>query len=210
LTKKRINLIKELNTRAFMRKWGNNMNKKILLGSIIALCILIGVSITSVVGYRSIVSDVKVSPLFSIRTSRAIDEEREDLSCEYVGKGNDISINFPGSNSRNTQLQKVIEVINTMDDDTFNRFVNFLINRQVKGIKEENIPNLLKALYWLNRNPDKLHNFYTNKIENRYYTEEGFCKTVGFIWVPGCLIAFIMGYLIWLVLSFVTIIWDCV
>ena len=58
------------------------MNKKILIGSIIAVTILIGVSFTSVVGYRSVASDVKASPLFNIRTSRAIDEEEKGLRCE--------------------------------------------------------------------------------------------------------------------------------
>ena len=42
------------------------MNNKILSGSIIAVTVLIGVSFTSVVGYRSVASDVKVSPLFNM------------------------------------------------------------------------------------------------------------------------------------------------
>ncbi len=65
------------------------MNNKILIGSIIAVAILIGVSFTSVVGYNSIESDKKLSPLFNIRTSRAVDKDSKDLSCEYVGKGED-------------------------------------------------------------------------------------------------------------------------
>ena len=64
------------------------MNKKILLGSIIAAVILVLVSFTSVVGYSSVKSTSgKASPLFSIRTSRAIDEETKDFTCDYVGKG---------------------------------------------------------------------------------------------------------------------------
>jgi len=50
------------------------MNKKILLGSILSVAILILVSFTSVLGYNSVDSDVKASPLFNIRSSRAIDE----------------------------------------------------------------------------------------------------------------------------------------
>jgi hypothetical protein len=188
------------------------MNKKILIGSIITVTVLIGVSFTSVVGYRSVDSEVNASPLFNIRSSRAIDEESEELSCDYFGKGENISLNFPIFNSRNIQLQKVRDVIDRIDDETFNRFTNFLINRQGKGIKEENIPKIVKVLNWLNINPDKTDKikiFNTNETENKFYTEEGFCETVGFIWIPGCLISFIMSYLIWLVLSFVTIIWDC-
>ena len=42
------------------------MNNKILIGSIASVVILILVSFTSVVGYNSVESDVKVSPLFNI------------------------------------------------------------------------------------------------------------------------------------------------
>ena len=185
------------------------MNKKILIGSIITVAILISVSFTSVIGYRYVESNLKPSPLFAVRSSRAIDGDSKDFTCDYVGKGEETTIHFPASNSRNTQLQKVIEVIDGIDKETFNKFVNFLINRQGKRVKEENIPEIVKALNWLNINPDKIKNFVANEGENKFYTEEGFCETVGFIWIPGCFIALIMGYLIWLVLSFVTIILDC-
>ena len=71
------------------------MNKKILIGSILSVAILILVSFTSVVGYNSVDSDMKPSPLFNIRTSRAIDKESQDLSCEYVGKGEEINLLIP-------------------------------------------------------------------------------------------------------------------
>ena len=64
------------------------MKKVLMLGVTGAvIIILIMVSFTSVVGYRSVESEVKASPLFHIRTSRAIDVETEDLTCDYVGKG---------------------------------------------------------------------------------------------------------------------------
>jgi len=89
------------------------MNKKILIGSIIAVTVLIGVSFTSVVGHRSVASDVKASPLFNIRSSRAIDEESEELSCAYVGKGNNINLLLPIRNhqeitfSNNTNMNGI-------------------------------------------------------------------------------------------------------
>ena len=85
------------------------MNNKILIGSIIAICILIGVSFTSVVGYNSVDSDVKPSPLFNIRSSRAIDEKSEGLSCAYVGKGEEIFLSIPKRNSRIEFIEKMIE-----------------------------------------------------------------------------------------------------
>jgi hypothetical protein len=103
------------------------MNKKILIGSIIALCILVGVSFTSVVGYRSVASDVKASPLFNIRSSRAIDEESEDLSCDYLGSGNSINLLIPERDDKIELIQKAIESIRKMDDKTFKRFVEIVV-----------------------------------------------------------------------------------
>ena len=75
----------------------NIMNKKILIGCIIAVVILILVSFTGVVGYQTTKSSdvARTSPLFSIRSTRAIDKESKDLTCDYVGKGVENSLSIP-------------------------------------------------------------------------------------------------------------------
>ncbi|UCD13904.1 MAG: hypothetical protein JSW60_00355 [Thermoplasmatales archaeon] len=188
------------------------MNKKILIGSIIAVAILVGVSFTSVVGYSGVKSNVKASPLFTVRTKRAIDEESRDLTCEYVGKREEITIPITTRNNRIAFVLKVIERIRGMDDGTFNKFVDFLINRQGKRIKEENIPEMINVLHQLKINPDEIKNYIADEKENKLYTEEGFCETVGFIWIPECwkqLFLLIILNFIWLFYSFATIILDC-
>ena len=70
---------------SYMRE---NINKKILVGSIIAVAILISVSFTSVIVYNIFKSDVKESPPFTIRTNRAIDEESNDFYCQNVNRCN--------------------------------------------------------------------------------------------------------------------------
>ena len=97
------------------------MNKKILIGSIIAICLLVGVSFTSVVGYRSVSSDVKASPLFNIRSSRAIDEESHDITYDYIRKGNTFPI--PRRDGKTAIIDTLIGIINKMDESTYNRFV---------------------------------------------------------------------------------------
>jgi len=142
------------------------MNKKILIGSIIAVTVLIGVSFTSVIGYRSGASDVKASPLFNIRTSRAIDEESEYLSCEYVGKGEDIALSIPTSDKRQVSFQKVIDRIREMDEATFKRFIGLVINylHRVKKFRDTNIDDIVNQLKHLNFNNvdllDDLNNNY--------------------------------------------------
>ncbi len=106
------------------------MNSKILLGSIISVVILILVSFTSVVGYGSVESNVKESPLFNIRSNRAIDKESKDLSCDYLGKGVVTNINIPSRDNGTILTQKVFELISKMDDREFNEFIDFFKNQK--------------------------------------------------------------------------------
>ena len=133
------------------------MNKKILLGSSLgAVVILILVSFTGVVGYQTTKSSTiaKASPLFTVRSSRAIDVESEDIACDYVGKGEEIVLSIPKRDDRTESLQKFIDIIGKMDDKTFNIFVRLVINRIISEnyAEEEKIPELKHALYQLKDN----------------------------------------------------------
>ena len=131
------------------------MNKKILFGSIIAVVILVLVSFTGVVGYQTTKSTIaRASPLFSLRSQRAIDEESKDLTCDYVGKGKEVTIPLPKRGDRTESLQKFIDIIGKMDDKTFNIFVRLVINRIISEnyAEEEKIPELKHALYQLKDN----------------------------------------------------------
>ena len=121
------------------------MNNKILLGSIIAVVILVLVSFTGVVGYQTTKSSTiaKASPLFSVRSKRAIDEESRDLTCDYVGKGEENIISIPKRDERTILIQKVIELISKMDDKEFNEFIAFLKYQKFweHSIKYEGLTN---------------------------------------------------------------------
>ncbi|UCD13577.1 MAG: hypothetical protein JSW60_08480 [Thermoplasmatales archaeon] len=110
------------------------MNKKLLVGSIIAVAVLIGISFTSVVGYSSVKSNVKASPLFTIRTQRAIDEESKDLTCDYVGKGEECFLSIPKRDNKTELIIKVIDALRKMDNKEF----NLLKNRVIYFLFEEN------------------------------------------------------------------------
>ncbi|UCD13756.1 MAG: hypothetical protein JSW60_09410, partial [Thermoplasmatales archaeon] len=120
---------------------------KIIVGCIIAVGILIGVSFTSVVGYSSVKSNSAInSPLFSVRTNRAIDEESKDLTCDYVGKGKMTNIQF--SRKDGTTVQLTLNIIKVMDDKTFSIFMKFAIRELLKNnvINYREIPSIIKAL----------------------------------------------------------------
>ena len=159
--------MKNLNIRTSMRIWGKNMNKKILLGSILSVVILILVSFTSVIGYQS-TSNTKVSPLFNIRTSRAIDEKSEELSCEYVGKGEEYRLSIPKWNSRELLYQQVIDYIHKMDDVAFNKFISLVIYKiqHSSEFKDVNIEKIIIIFNQLRNQPEKndMYHIYNRKL----------------------------------------------
>jgi len=144
------------------------MNNKILIGSIIAGAVLIGVSFTSVVGYRSVASDMKASPLFNIRSSRAVEKESWDLSCTYVGKGDECILAIPKRDNRTILVQQTIDGIRKMNEEEFNQFVLFTINKLLcdNKIKEKNIPQLKNLLIHLRNLPEGFFETLNFRNEN--------------------------------------------
>ena len=136
------------------------MNKKILIGSIIAVAILILVSFTGVVGYQTTKSSTiaRASPLFTVRSSRAIDEDSKDLSCDYVGREEENILSFPKRDSRTVALQQVIEIISKMNDVTFNRFLDLIIKHLHKrdDFQEYTKEEIILSLNQLRNNPSEI------------------------------------------------------
>ena len=61
------------------------MKTKLKIGCFVAVVILVLVSFTGVVGYQTTSTTIaKASPLFIVRSKRAIDKETEDFTCDYV------------------------------------------------------------------------------------------------------------------------------
>jgi len=133
------------------------MNKKILIGSIIAVFILIMVSFTGVVGYQTTKSSTiaRASPLFAVRSSRAIDEESKDFSCDYVGKGELNNIYLPERNDKTDSVDNLIYAIQKMDDESL-RKLTFLLNyqlRQTDDSQELNYNEIYHSLKGLKNTP---------------------------------------------------------
>ena len=156
------------------------MNKKILIGSIIAIVILVLVSFTGVVGYQTTKSSTiaRASPLFSVRSSRAIDKESKEFTCDYFGMGKESILSIPKREGRIELIQKVINNINKMDDKTFNKFVSLIFSRiKQNSINDEEIvivSNQAKYIHEINETVVSLPSWKDS------------C-TIG-AWFPGCLI----------------------
>jgi len=183
------------------------MNKKILIGSIIAVVILVLVSFTGVVGYQTTKSSTiaKASPLFSIRTSRAIDEENKGLTCDYVGKGEDNFLSIPKRDDKTVLVQKFIERISEMDDETFDRFIDLLTTQFHQDNRANNVNtiNIKSILYQLRTNTNnEKRNYYDNNAN--YNPKLGTLRFTVCYWFPTC-IPYILGIIIlfslWLFLT---------
>jgi hypothetical protein len=179
------------------------MNKKLLIGgSSITVVVLVLASFNPVVGYASVESSAKDSPLFSVRTKRAIDQESEGLKCDYVGKDQGIDILFPTRDSNAVLFQRLIDKISRMNDVEFNRFIGLVINRLKKDnyLQDENLDEVVQILKKLRYNPIGFKNYYIEG-KNIERTENVFCTT-GEAWEPGCFIIFIFECIFIFTLTF--------
>ncbi len=171
-----------------------NMNKKLFVGSIIAVVVLIGVSFISVVGYRSVASDVKASPLFNIRSSRAIDSESGDLSCEYIGKGEVSILSIPRRNNRIELIHKFLDIIRKMDDKAFNIFISYVVSHLKKnGHSDIENEEIVIGLNELKTNIEG-NNIPLENWENpQYYSEKEYTIKD---WKVGCFLLLLIGGII--------------
>ena len=158
------------------------MDKKILIVGIIAVAILVLVSFTGVVGYQSTKSSniAKASPLFTVRSRRAIDEESKGLTCDYVWRGEESVLSIPKRDSETSRIQKAIDI---MDDKAFSKFVTRIIlslkyQEQMTG-KETS--DALQALHNIRRNPNDMKYYDTKDIPLDETSEYLSCN-----WFPGC------------------------
>jgi hypothetical protein len=178
------------------------MNKKILIGSIIAGTILIGVSFTSVVGYQrdSSATIFETSPLFTIRTTRAVGEEHKVLTCTYAQDGT--LLPFPEQNEKTVLIRKFIDNIRNMDDETFEKFFASIINHKQKNNRLNYVKpyRIREALYQV-RYTDEPIPILDASTENTTYGHglKGFLGCT--LSEPFCffksIIIMIIGFIVW-------------
>jgi hypothetical protein len=104
------------------------VKKRLIVVSISAIVLLIIGSLSNVVGYQSVKSSVYDSPLFQTRTLRATNQQKNIIKFKYLGQGlNELS--FPLRDTRMEQTKRVIEIIQKMDDNEFNRLQKLILSR---------------------------------------------------------------------------------
>ena len=160
------------------------MNKKIFIGSLIAVAILVFISFTTVVGFqRNTTTSSIYSPLFNIRAKRAIDGKTEDLKLNYIGEGEENKLPLPYRMKITKQEHKILDTLSKMEDTEFNRFITMFIKYLYDGnsISDENIKKLTTSLYQLRNDNIEIDNSQPYEKE-QHITRSGTC-----IWIETCL-----------------------
>ena len=169
---------KELYKLSSLEIWGKAMKKEILLGSIIAVVILTLVSFTSVVGYSSVKSDLKIaSPLFSIRNNKC------DISSNYLGKGKAINIPLPKRNDNVNPMYRMIDFISKANDKTFERYLDLVCSRlrPVNGFTNEKIDEIIEQFRYIREYPDEVKSVVVNdNIRNDFILND--VITLNLVW----------------------------
>jgi len=132
------------------------MNNKILIGSIISIALIIGATLTSVVGYKSVESNEMESPLFNTRLNSVIQKDSEDFYYNYIGKSKVMPIFFPIKDRTIKTFQKAIDSISKLNDHTFSRFVKKVCNKLCDSnvVMDEDLPKIKDLFNFIRNNPE--------------------------------------------------------
>jgi hypothetical protein len=171
---------------------GGHMKKKILLGSIFAVAILMLLSLTNVVGHQNDdPSFIEKSPLFSVRSNRAIEQENNICSSDYIGKGKDTGLSFPIRNKNPISIDEIISWIANLDKKSYMNFNTLMISRlnNENKLSDSQMQKILNTLSQIRKKPGLMMDFFGN---NNYYNDENpnavtilDCLTFQ-QWFPGC------------------------
>ena len=152
--------------------------------------VIITTSFAAAVGFQTVKSNSAInSPLFVVRSKRAVDEENKVLNCKYVGKG--ITLPFPRRDDKAIMVQKVIDRISKMDDKKLERFIAFIINHARKDYRFNGVnPDRIREAFNMLRYSDKPIQIYNVDPENRTFGYEPFC-------IIKSIILIIIGFIFW-------------
>jgi hypothetical protein len=117
-------------------------NKLLTYGSITACVVLVLAGLSPVVGFDSVRSSVKDSPLFHLRTQRALDREQNIQTCTYLGKDKNINILFPTRESyRTLQFHRILDMMRMMDDGSIGELIDKIEQEMKEDYPEDNLDN---------------------------------------------------------------------
>lgn len=130
------------------------MKRKILIGCLGSVILLILATFSSVVGSQAAQSSkvVSTSPLFATQTLRSINKEAPEIKSNYLGKGNQLNL-FPLKKSLNEELiNKAIKIFSRNPAllnkliDNLEKFPYFTELLEKHGVNKEDVDNYLRVI----------------------------------------------------------------
>jgi hypothetical protein len=178
---------------------GISMKRKwLVIGiSITAVVLLVLGSLSNVVGYQSVKSTVNDSPLFQTRTQRATNQQQNIITSDYIGNEKNTLI-IPPQASQTEIMQKTIDKIRQMDDDTFHLFIELFIKKikYERSFKDTNPNDIVKTLVLIKKQSSSYPLLRQEKIQNDWDTT----IFTDCYWFPGYWVyVFFMCFLILLI-----------
>ncbi len=143
---------------------GKGIDRKLFWWSLIAVILITLPLITPVIGVQTNNKSISdVSPLFYIRTDRAIGKENQNIiKSNYIGNKNTVTIPLT-FHSRATITQNVVEKIIEIDSRLINRLLVYLI-KATHNLENPSI-EFLQAFHIIQEETDKELQSEKSKIE---------------------------------------------
>ena len=179
------------------------MDKKpLIVVSICAVVLLVLGSLSNVVGYQSVKSTtVNNSPLFSMRTQRAINQQQNIITSQYLGKEKIYNMLMLPKPDKTDSIHEIISRIQSMDDVSFQRFVRYTVEQLSKQAKLKDVTprQLITGLHHLRYNPQAYIDYINSNDENKTWK-----STPTLCWFPSCILLktfqLIIDALAWIIL----------
>jgi len=179
--------------------------KPLIVVSLCAVVLLVMGSLSNVVGYQSVKSTVvNDSPLFSVRTTRAIHQKENVIKSNYLGKDSDVNFFKSKIDDINSTVHRFLDMVCKMDMPEVDKLItNYMKKLSLKNEKlTVNKEMLLLNLKQIQENNFKLTKFnfdFVKKYLPKSSEEE---PSIG-NWQAGCIVSnFIIGVLAILALIF--------
>jgi hypothetical protein len=166
----------------------------LIVVSICAVVLLVLASLSNVVGYQSVKSTVvNDSPLFQTRTQRAMNQQQNILTSQYLGKGKNCNLLILIRLNKTDSVHEIIRRIQSMDDNSFQRVVEIVEQFSI----QKDIPphQLILGLYQIRNNPRAFIDDIRSNKENPTWR-----YTPTLCWFPGCVITYIIFGVLWVLL----------
>lgn len=159
---------------------------------VLGVVLLFIVSFFNVVGYQSMKSSVvNISPLFQTRTQRAINQQQNIITYNYLGKGKETLWQFPMRDNTTEQLKKAIDTISKMDDKTFEKFTELCVQRirLDDNFKDMNPNEIVQMLRKVRMQPELIITMVISRGNEKLDPTNFNCYTILFV-PPRCYIFF--------------------